>query len=154
MIHGYRGNLHGEERHYRRAIALNPNDANAIASHGLSLAAVGRPEEGVDRIREAMRLNPYHPEWYWSDLGMVLYAARRYADAAEAFGRRLHPGPWLLSRLAACLAQLDRGVEAAAAAAEARRQWPDFSLAKLRLHRWNPAEAEHIREGLRKAGLT
>jgi TolB-like protein/Tfp pilus assembly protein PilF len=153
MIHGYRGNLAGEERHYRRAIALNPNDANAIASSGLSLAALGRPEEGIDRIREAMRLNPYHPEWYWSDLGMILYAARRYADAAEAFCRRLQPGPWLLSRLAACYAQLGLHEEAAAATAEARRQQPDSSLARLRLHRWSRVEVEHIKDGLRKAGL-
>jgi TolB-like protein/Tfp pilus assembly protein PilF len=153
MIHGYRGDLNGAERHYQRAIALNPNDANAIAGSGSLLAFLGRPEEGIDRIREAMRLNPYHPEWYWSDLGIVLYAARRYADAAEAFRRRAQPGRWLYSRLAACYAQMGRIDDAAAAAAEARRLWPDFSLARLRLHMWTPAEAEHIREGLRKAGL-
>ena len=61
------------ERHYQRAIALNPNDANAIASVGGLLANLGRSEEGIDRIREAMRLNPYHPDWYWAQLGMALY---------------------------------------------------------------------------------
>jgi TolB-like protein len=30
MIHSFRGDLDGEERHIRRAIALNPNDANAL----------------------------------------------------------------------------------------------------------------------------
>ena len=48
-------------------------------------------EEGIDRIREAMRLNPYHPEWYWVNLGSVLYEAGKYADAAEAFGRVTGP---------------------------------------------------------------
>jgi len=42
--------------------------------------------------------------------------------------------------------------EAAAAAAEARRLRPDFSIAKIRLF-WSDAEAEHIKQGLRKAGL-
>jgi TolB-like protein/Flp pilus assembly protein TadD len=153
MIHGYCGDLTGAERHYQRAIALNPNDANAIAGSGTLLAFLGRPEEGIDRIREAMRLNPYHPEWYWGDLGIVLYAARRYADAAEAFCRRAHKGYWPLIRLAACYAQMGRMEEAATAAAEARRLRPAFSLAKLRFPQWGPIETNHILEGLRKAGL-
>jgi TolB-like protein/Flp pilus assembly protein TadD len=153
MIHGYSGNLQAEERHYQRALALNPNDANAIAASGIALAALGRAEEGIQRIREAMRLNPYHPEWYWSDLGMSLYAARRYADAAEALGQRVKQGPWSLSRIAACYAQMNKMEEAAAVAAEVLRQEPGFALSKRRLHMWTEAEAEHIREGMRKAGL-
>jgi len=154
MIQGYCGDLVSRERHYQRAIALNPNDANAVAGSGSSLAALGRAEEGVDRIREAMRLNPYHPEWYWTDLGMVLYAARRYADAAEALRRCARPGPWPLSRLAACYAQMGRMDEAAAVATEVLRLRPDFSLANIQLRQWNQAEAEHILEGMRKAGLS
>ena len=153
MIHGHRGDLEGEERHIRRAIALNPNDANSLCGSGVCLAAHGRPEEGIDRIREAMRLNPYHPEWYWVDLGIALYAARRYADAIEAFGHRTPPKYWILCRLAACYAQMGRTEEAAAAVAEVRRLRPDFSLSKVRLCSWKTAEAEHILEGMRKAGL-
>ena len=36
MIHSYCGDLTSAERHYQRAIALNPNDANAIAGSGKS----------------------------------------------------------------------------------------------------------------------
>jgi TolB-like protein/cytochrome c-type biogenesis protein CcmH/NrfG len=151
-IHLYRGDLSSAERHYQRAIALNPNDANSIAGFGRVLAALGRPQEGIDRIREAMRRNPYHPDWYWGVLGAVLYQTRRYADAAEALGRVTRPGHWNLCCLAACAAQMGRTEEAAAAAAEAHRLRPDFSLARQRLSRWN-ADAEHIIEGMRKAGL-
>jgi tetratricopeptide (TPR) repeat protein len=70
MIYGYSGDLKNAELHYERAIALNPNDANALAGSGLLLAGLGRAEEGIERIRKAMRINPYHPEWYWMDLGM------------------------------------------------------------------------------------
>ena len=153
IIQRYRGDLHSAERHYQRAIALNPNDANAVGGSGNLLAYRGHLEEGIDRIREAMRLNPYHPEWYWVNLGSVLYAARRYADAAEAFGRVTPPGYWVLCRVAGCYAQLGRMNEAAEAAAEALRLRPDFSVAKLRLRECQPAVAEHIRDGLRKAGL-
>ncbi len=154
LIHVYRGDRSSAERHHQRAVALNPNDANAIVGCGRLLARRGRPEEGIDRIREAMRLNPYHPDWYWVNLGSVLYSARKYADAAESFGRVTRPGYWVLCRLASCYAQLGRLSEAASAAAEARRLRPDFSLATLRLRECEPGEAEHIREGLRKAGLT
>lgn len=152
-IHTYRGDRISAERHSQRACALNPNDANAIIGSGRLLARRGRHEEGIDRIREAMRLNPYHPEWYWATLGSVLYSARKYADAAESFGRVTRPGYWILCRIASCHAQLGRTSEAAAAAAEARRLRPDFSLANLRLRECEPGEVEHIKEGLCKAGF-
>ena len=152
-IHSYRGDAGSAERHYRRAITLNPNDASAVVGLGNLLVALGRREEGLDRIREAMRLNPYHPEWYWVQLGMALYAARRYADAVEALGHVTRPEFWGLCYLAACLAQAGRMEEAVAAAAKARQRRPDFSLANLRLDEWRTTDAEHIIEGMRKAGL-
>jgi tetratricopeptide (TPR) repeat protein len=153
MIYGYSGDLKNAELHYERAIALNPNDANALAGSGLLLAGLGRAEEGIERIRKAMRINPYHPEWYWMDLGMALYAAQRYEDGADAFKRRTHVGYWTLWRIAACYAQIGRTAEAAAAADEARREKPDLSISKIKLHLWIGTEAEHVRSGLRKAGM-
>jgi len=153
LIQRYRGDVHSAERHFQRAIALNPNDADAIVGSGRLLAFRGRVEQGIDRIREAMRLNPYHPEWYWVNLGSVLYLARKYADAAEVFGRVTRPGYWILCRLAGCYAQLGRMDEATKTAAEALRLRPDFSVAKLQLRECQTTEAEHIRDGLRKAGL-
>jgi TolB-like protein len=152
-IHSYRGDFEAGERHYRRAIALNPNDANAIASFGRMLARLGRPDEGIDRIREAMRLNPYHPDWYWQQLGVVLYSAGRYADAAEALHRATRHGFWSRCYLAACFAQMGRKDEAAAEVAEARRLRPDCSLAKMRTRDFSAVDSKHFIEGLRKAGL-
>ena len=43
--------------------------------------------------------------------------------------------------------------EAAAAAAETLRLKPDFSIVKLRRGGWGIAFTEHLREGMRKAGL-
>src|SRR6185437_6812482 len=37
--------------------------------------------------RKAMRLNPYHPERFWSHLGRAYFVARRYDEAADAFRR-------------------------------------------------------------------
>ena len=153
VIQRYRGNVRSAERHYQRALALNPNDANVVVASGGLLAYRGHFEEAIDRIREAMRLNPYHPEWYWVNLGSVLYQAGKYADAAEAFGRVTSPGYWVHCRVAGCYAELDRMSEAKEAAANALRLRPDFSVANLRLRECQPAVAERIRDGLRKAGL-
>ena len=58
-----------------------------------------------------------------------------------------------MCRLAGCYAQLGQMHEAKEAAAEALRLRPNFSVAKLRLRECQPAIAEGIRDGLRKAGL-
>jgi TolB-like protein len=153
VIQRYRGDMDSAERHYQRALALNPNDANVVVGTGRLLAYRGHLEEGIDRVREGMRLNPYHPEWYWVNLGSVLYEAGKYADAAAAFARVTAPGYWLMCRIAGCYAQLGRMDEAKEAAASALRLRPDFSVAKLRLRECQPAVAERIRDGMRKAGL-
>ena len=153
VIQRYRGDTDSAEWHYQRALALNPNDANVVVASGRLLAYRGHLEEGIDRVRQGMRLNPYHPEWYWVNLGSVLYEAGKYADAAEAFGRIAGPGYWIHCRIAGCYAHLGRMKEAKDAAANALRLRPDFSVAKLRLRECQPAVAERIREGLRKAGL-
>jgi TolB-like protein/Tfp pilus assembly protein PilF len=153
IIQRYRGDNDSAEQHYQRALALNPNDANVVVASGRLLAYRGHLEEGIDRIREGMRLNPYHPEWYWVNLGSVLYEVGQYADAAAAFGRIATPGYWVMCRIAGCHAQLGRMEEAKEVAAKALQLRPNFSVAKLRLRECQPAVAERIREGLRKAGL-
>jgi adenylate cyclase len=58
-----------------------------------------------------------------------------------------------MSRIAACYAQLGRLEEARAAAAQVLRMKPDFSIMRLRRSGWNTEDVEHIRSGMRKAGL-
>jgi TolB-like protein/Tfp pilus assembly protein PilF len=140
--------------HAQRAVTLNPNDASAIAGLSFALAAVGRAEEGVELIRQAMRLNPFHPEWYQDVLAMVLYGARRYEEALEANRRIMDRSRhWHVARTAACYAQLGRLHEARAQAAEVLRRKPDFRLSTASLPYKNPADAEHVLDGMRKAGL-
>lgn len=146
-------NTAAEEQQYLRALTLNPNDANVLATYGGALVALGRIEEGISHFREAMRINPFHPEWYWTSLGRVLYAARRYADAVEALNRKSQPPTWVLSRLAACYGQLGLKDEAAKVVAEILRRKPDFTISRQRAAGWGPTQWEHFREGLRKAGL-
>ena len=147
------GNVAAEEQQYLQALALNPYDANVLATYGATRAQFGQIEEGIAHIREAMRINPYHPEWYWITLGSVLYKARRYNDAIEAYKRKANPQCWVLSRLAASYAQLGRKEEAAQATAEIFRLKPDFTISGQRTASWGHLDLAHLREGMRMAGL-
>jgi len=140
--------------HFERMLELNPNDANGISNMGTALAAVGRAEEGVEMIRQAMRLNPFHPDHYWGDLGFALYDARRYEEALKAFARiadrRRH---WLHARMAACYGQLDRREEATAEVRQVLELKPEFRISTEKLVYKNPTDVQHVVEGMRKAGL-
>ena len=47
--------------HQERALSLNPNSDLIVVQQGELLTWLGRPDEGIEWIRRAMRLNPYHP---------------------------------------------------------------------------------------------
>ncbi|KRR04887.1 adenylate/guanylate cyclase domain-containing protein [Bradyrhizobium valentinum] len=141
--------------HQERAIALNPNYDLVVVQQGEFLTWLGRPEEGIDWIRKAMRLNPYHPERFWNHLGRALYCAERFAEAAEAFARITRPDHTHHAFLAAIFAQMGNNVAAAAHAAEVVKLEPTFSVAAYLATQHYKQEADRRRHeaGLLKAGL-
>src|SRR5215510_4544934 len=66
---------------HEQAIALDPNWADAYAQFGYVLASLGLPEEGLEVITKAMRLNPRYPDWYLNLLGNAYRNAGRYEEA-------------------------------------------------------------------------
>jgi adenylate cyclase len=141
--------------HQRRALSLNPNDDLVVVQQGEVLTWLGQPEEGIDWIKKAMRLNPYHPERFWSHLARACFAARRYGEAVEALKCITTPDAIARASLAASHAQAGD-----AAAAEAQRQAtlalaPSFGVAEYltTLHYRDPAHREHHRESLERAGF-
>jgi adenylate cyclase len=150
-----RGDHDQAEYHQERALTLNPNYDLVVVQQGELLTWLGRPEEGIDWIRKAMRLNPYHPERFWNHLGRALYAARRYAEAVEAFSRISRPDHTHHAFLAAALAQIGNQTAASAHAREVLQREPSFSTQRYlaTLHYKHEADRLHYAEGLRKAGL-
>ena len=143
------------EHHARRAVELNPNDADGTASMGELLVTRGHPVEGLAWIEKAMRLNPFHPPWYHFLHAGALYSLRRFSEAAQAIKRMPSEGRWS-SRLAACYGQLGREEEARAEVAAILRAKPDYSIntfmnQMVLLERLE--DRELLREGLIKAGL-
>jgi len=102
-----------------------------------------------------MRLNPYHPERFWSHLGRACYCAEKYAEAAEAFSRITRPDYTHHAFLAATFAQMGNGIAAAAHAAEVLKREPKFSVAIYLNTQHYKREADRKRHeaGLMVAGL-
>jgi adenylate cyclase len=147
------GDLEAEEQCNRKSIELNPSDANALAGLALGLVARGQRELGLSMFREAFRLNPYHPEWYWVDFGSALFVCERYEEAIESFSHRRDPHLWVLSRIAACYAQLDRTAEAKAVVEKIMKKSPGFRLSQQRGGCWGPVDTARFRAAMIKAGL-
>ena len=141
--------------HQERALALNPNYDLVVVQQGELLTWLGRPEEGIDWIKKAMRLNPYHPERFWSHLGRACYGAEKYAEAVEAFSRITRPDHTHHAFLAATFAQMGNAVAAAAHAAEVLKRDPKFSVAIYLATQHYKHEGDRIRHetGLLTSGL-
>jgi adenylate cyclase len=141
--------------HQARALSLNPNDDLIVVQEGEILTWLGRADEGIEWIRKAMRLNPYHPERFWSHLGRACFVARRYGDAVEALKCISQPDASQHALLAACYSRLG-----AAAAAELHRglalaQAPTLATEAhlATLHYRHASDREHHRECLLAAGF-
>jgi adenylate cyclase len=141
--------------HQERALSLNPNNDLIVVQQGELLTWLGRADEGIEWIRTAMRLNPYHPERYWSHLGRAYFVARRYAEALEAFARISRPDHTHHAFMAAACAQLDDETGARAHAEEVLSRQPGFSVDAYlaTLHYRHESDRSHHRDGLLKAGL-
>jgi adenylate cyclase len=107
------------------------------------------------RVREATRLNPYHPNWYWHIEGRCLHTLGRYEEALAAFERVDEPAFWTEAYLATCHAMCGRPERAAYHLDRLRAVRPDFRLNDFR--KWLPYRSETTLERflgtLRRAGI-
>ena len=81
------------EFHLERALTLNPNDDRIVCQMGELATFLGRPEEGEQWVRRAMRLNPYYMPRYWLRLARALYHQGRFEEALDALQREPIPVP-------------------------------------------------------------
>jgi eukaryotic-like serine/threonine-protein kinase len=82
----------GAEKQFKRAIELNPNDAEAHRAFSVFLSAMGRPQEALTEIQTAQRLNPLSLITS-SDVGWAYYFARQYDRAIEQCQETLELDP-------------------------------------------------------------
>jgi adenylate cyclase len=142
----------------RRAIALDPNFADAYGVLGNALHYAGHPVESLQQYERMARLNPHYPPIFLFFMAQDHFALECYQDAATLLERRLErQAESDISRvlLAACYGHLGRAEDARSAWQEALRINPDYSIEHRRriLPYKNPADFERMVLGLRKAGI-
>ncbi len=142
----------------RRVLELDPNFAEGYAAMAITLNYLGRPEEGLEEIRKAMRRNPHNTFFYYWVLGQSYFHLERYEEAAAQFERVLESNPQFLRGhrlLAATYGQMGRIEDAEWEAQEALTLLPGLTLGQRReiVPYKERADANRYIEGLRKAGL-
>jgi adenylate cyclase len=141
-----------------RAVALNPNGADAHAHLALILNFVGRSEEATALFKKAIRLNPMPPNWYLRNLAQAYRIKGEYEQAIATLQKVIQRNPDDLIAhliLAASYSMAGREEEARGQAAEVLRIDPKFSLeyyAKTLPYK-NQADTHLTIDALRKAGL-
>ena len=138
-----------------RGLFLNPNDDRSVCAMGEFLSFVGRCEEAETWIRKAMRLNPYHPERFWSHLGRALFHQGRYAEACEALQNMQNPRIRERAFLVAASVKLDDPKALDRRVTELSAASPTFNADSYidGLPYESEGDREALREALRSAGF-
>jgi TolB-like protein/DNA-binding winged helix-turn-helix (wHTH) protein/cytochrome c-type biogenesis protein CcmH/NrfG len=140
------------------ALKYDPNNANNRVLLATLLYYAGRPEVGLERIKEAMQINPHHPYNYHFHLGQAYFVLRQYDAAIDAFQQGLSSNPAserLRVWLAATYAQSGNLESASWEAEQILGSNPDFSVARMEeaFPFKDPDDVRHFVGGLRLAGL-
>jgi len=129
------GRFEEAEAVYQAVLSEEPANAEALHLLGLLASHQGRQELAVERIREAIALNPLEP-FYHNNLGNVLQALGRFSEAVVCYQDALRLAPDYVeahSNLGPALDALGRHLEAVAACQEAVRLKPDYTEAYMNL---------------------
>ena len=144
--------------HSDMSVALNPHDPDVMYFRAYHLAYFGRHEEALAWLERLRALNPVSTYMLSECYTDIYYMMGQYEKALETFRGQADVPAQVQVVFAACLAQLGRIEEAHACVADMERNRPDsFNLesfvntqiAICARHE----DAEHWREGFRKAGI-
>jgi TolB-like protein/class 3 adenylate cyclase len=143
-----------------RAMALNPNSANAWLARGIIHAWRNQPEAAIEAIERARRLSPFDPYTFRNayNLAIAHLAARRFEQAIEWADRALHDQPRTVTAMrvkVAALAHLGQLDEARAELSLMLAIDPTLTIAGFlgSAHYQAPEVLELYVTGLRLAGL-
>ena len=141
-----------------QAIALSPNFAYAYQSLGRKLSYAGRPDEAIEKIHQAMRLDPFPSIFQYIALGRSYLLKHQYEKALVEYNKAYQQSPdspLVLKDLASAYGLLGRKDEARDKADRVLEIDPDFSLHKFsRMSPFkNQSDTDLFVEGLRKAGI-
>jgi len=141
----------------QQAVALAPNDADGYETLAETLCWSGRPEECIQAIRHAMRLNPHYPYFYDWTLGHGYYLTGQRQQALDSFARALKGNPNFLPAHAyrgVLFTELGRMNEAREEFEQASHLGTGVSMVSLRerLPYKRPADLDRLLTAAHRAG--
>jgi tetratricopeptide (TPR) repeat protein len=139
-----------------RVIAINPSDAHGLAGRGNILLWSGQTDAAIDALEQAQRIDPELNAVDRFALSLAYYLKHRYDAAieqAELSIRKTETAHFSHVVLAAAYAQQGHPEDAARVAAMVRRIDPTFDPEAFGSKLLRAADLEHLRDGVRKAGL-
>ncbi|WP_168247550.1 MULTISPECIES: winged helix-turn-helix domain-containing protein [unclassified Mesorhizobium] len=148
QIHTDAGEAEQALAQFDQAITLNPSNSNILVHSTNLLLFVGRTDEAIDRIKQAMGIDPFYPDWYNWQMGWALYE-KNDCEAALASMRKMSRIPngaqRMVAGIQACLGNLREAREALAvflkdspneSISKERKEWGKVYIAPGALDRW------------------
>jgi len=148
-----------------KALTLDPNDPAGLAAMCRVLSYSGRPAEGLEYAKDAMRLDPLNPGRYLAYMGIAHFCMGEWQETVTVIEKALKLNPELrgfAGYLASAYAHLGRDDESKAAAQTFRRGSPSrHTFAALPpARRWmffypfkDRGVADSFLESLKRVGL-
>jgi adenylate cyclase len=100
LAHSLLGQAYAQKQQYdnasaeeRQAIALDPNNADSYANQAETLNLAGQPEEALQAVEQAMRLNPRYPPNYLFELGWAYRNTGLYDKAITTMKEVIRQNP-------------------------------------------------------------
>ena len=155
-IHLARAEYDQAQHALKRAIEINPSDANALAVWGGLQSFSGQVAEAIGSLQLALKLDPTLEPNHVFDLALAYYLARQHEDALRIAERGLarYPDfPMFNLPAAAAAAQLGRKEQAARYVEALRRRLPFLDTDNVGSRFKDPAHAAYLQNGLKAAGL-
>lgn len=140
-----------------RALAINPNDAGGLAGRGNVLMWLGQTDAAIETLEQAQHIDPELSAIDRFALSLAYYLKQRYDPAIEQAELNLRETAGAnFSRvvLAAAYGETNRVDDAARVVATIRRSDPTFDAQEFGTKFLNPLDLAHLRDGLRRAGLS
>ncbi|MCK5363654.1 MAG: HEAT repeat domain-containing protein, partial [Gammaproteobacteria bacterium] len=146
------------------AVVLDRNDPEAHLALAWAMITSGRPEDGIESVETAMRLNPTHPAHYDLARAMAYFAMAEFERAAEVLTAAAERNPGaieLTPPLAASYAYLGRREDARAALSSWKsgasqlelQTFPDIYRFPIHWEEEHEGVKDRLFDGLRIAAL-
>jgi adenylate cyclase len=158
FINMWQRDFEGAIAEVNKGLELDPNHAEGQMYKAIILGFAGQPEESIEWVEKAVRLNPGAPFWYLFAQGNANYSMGHYSEAIAACIKAAISNPNFIFAhllLLACYGNLGNEEESKAELKECMARMPNLTVswAQEVMPYKNDAVATQFTDDLRKANL-